>query len=146
MTDGQPAIKKILPTTLIVILAQYHQPPKHNKRGSVINKKTIAVAGFLAVFVPAGTGVREGILGLLFAGSLSSGGILAVMLVSRITIHSQTSLSQGLAHFCGCQTKKHLVLVLQNRETPFSCIPKDIKPMTFVPINSQLEKQCTHLV
>ena len=63
------------------------------------------VAGFLVVFVPAGTGVREGVLGLLFAGSLSSGGILAVVLVSRITIHSQTSLSQELAHFCGCQTK-----------------------------------------
>lgn len=44
------------------------------------------VAGFLVVFVPAGTGVREGVLGLLFAGSLSSGGILAVVLVSRITM------------------------------------------------------------
>lgn len=44
------------------------------------------VAGFLVVFVPAGTGVREGVLGLLFSGSLSSGGILAVVLVSRITM------------------------------------------------------------
>lgn len=44
------------------------------------------VAGFLVVFVPAGTGVREGVLGLLFAGSLSSEGILAVVLVSRITM------------------------------------------------------------
>ncbi|MFQ7378709.1 lysylphosphatidylglycerol synthase domain-containing protein [Bifidobacterium pseudocatenulatum] len=44
------------------------------------------VAGFLVVFVPAGTGVREGVLGLLFAGSLSPGGILAVVLVSHITM------------------------------------------------------------
>lgn len=114
MTDGQPAIKKILPTTLIVILAQYHQPPKHNKRGSVINKKTIAAAGFLAVFVPAGTGVREGVLGLLFAGSLSSGGILAVVLVSRITMTFA-----DLA-FAGAGT----LLRMSNKKTPSSCPSK----------------------
>lgn len=54
MTDGQPAIKKILPIPLIVILTQYHQPPKHNKRGSEMNKKTIAAAGFLVVTVLQG--------------------------------------------------------------------------------------------
>ncbi|MCH9275443.1 flippase-like domain-containing protein [Bifidobacterium amazonense] len=44
------------------------------------------VVGFLVVFVPAGTGVRESVLGLFFAGVLSSGGVLAVVLVSRIAM------------------------------------------------------------
>lgn len=44
------------------------------------------VVGFLVVFVPAGTGVRESVLGLFFAGILSSGGVLAVVLVSRIAM------------------------------------------------------------
>lgn len=44
------------------------------------------VAGFLVVFVPAGTGVRESVLGLFFAGALASGGVLAVVLVSRIAM------------------------------------------------------------
>ncbi|MGO5363053.1 lysylphosphatidylglycerol synthase domain-containing protein [Bifidobacterium sp. LCP19S3_H1] len=44
------------------------------------------VAGFLAVVVPAGTGVREWVLGLLLAGMLSNGEVLAVILVSRITM------------------------------------------------------------
>lgn len=44
------------------------------------------VVGFLAVFMPAGTGVREGILSLFFTGVLSSGGVLAVVLVSRIAM------------------------------------------------------------
>ena len=42
--------------------------------------------GFLVVFVPAGTGVRESVLGLFFAGALSSGGVLATVLVSRIAM------------------------------------------------------------
>lgn len=44
------------------------------------------VVGFLVVFVPAGTGVRESVLGLFFSGILSSGGVLAVVLVSRIVM------------------------------------------------------------
>lgn len=44
------------------------------------------VAGFLVVFVPAGTGVRESVLGLFFASALTSGGVLAVVLVSRIAM------------------------------------------------------------
>ena len=44
------------------------------------------VTGFLVVFVPAGTGVRESVLGLFFAGALASGGVLAVVLVSRIAM------------------------------------------------------------
>lgn len=44
------------------------------------------VAGFLVVFVPAGTGVRESILALFFTGVLESGAILAVVLVSRIAM------------------------------------------------------------
>ena len=44
------------------------------------------VVGFIVVFVPAGTGVRESVLGLLFAGTLSTGGILATVLVSRIAM------------------------------------------------------------
>lgn len=44
------------------------------------------VAGFLVVFVPAGTGVRESVLGLFFTGALTSGGVLAVVLVSRIAM------------------------------------------------------------
>lgn len=44
------------------------------------------VAGFLVVFVPAGTGVRESVLGIFFVGILSSGGVLAVVLISRIAM------------------------------------------------------------
>ncbi|BEK83789.1 lysylphosphatidylglycerol synthase transmembrane domain-containing protein [Bifidobacterium adolescentis] len=44
------------------------------------------IVGFLVVFVPAGTGVREGVLGLFFTSTLTSGGVLAVVLVSRIAM------------------------------------------------------------
>lgn len=42
--------------------------------------------GFLVVFVPAGAGVREAALGLVLAGSLSSGGVVAVVLLSRVVL------------------------------------------------------------
>ncbi|WP_219109203.1 lysylphosphatidylglycerol synthase domain-containing protein [Actinomyces sp. 594] len=42
--------------------------------------------GFLIVFVPAGAGVREGVLGLVLAGSLSTGGVVAVVLLSRVVL------------------------------------------------------------
>ena len=42
--------------------------------------------GFLVVFVPAGPGVREGVLGLFFACALTSDGVLATVLVSRIAM------------------------------------------------------------
>ncbi|MDO4899371.1 lysylphosphatidylglycerol synthase domain-containing protein [Actinomyces sp.] len=42
--------------------------------------------GFLIVFVPAGAGVREGVLGLVLAGSLSTGGAVAVVLLSRAVL------------------------------------------------------------
>jgi uncharacterized membrane protein YbhN (UPF0104 family) len=54
------------------------------------------VVGFLVIFVPAGTGVRESILGLFFAGVLSSGGILATVLVSRIAMTIADLLVAGL--------------------------------------------------
>lgn len=41
------------------------------------------VIGFLAVFAPAGTGVREGILVLLFSGSVPTAAVLGIALVSR---------------------------------------------------------------
>jgi uncharacterized membrane protein YbhN (UPF0104 family) len=42
------------------------------------------VIGFLAVFAPAGAGVREGILVALFAGSVGTATVLGVALVSRV--------------------------------------------------------------
>lgn len=42
------------------------------------------VIGFLAIFAPAGAGVREGILVLLFAGSVPAATVLGVALVSRV--------------------------------------------------------------
>lgn len=42
--------------------------------------------GFLIVFVPAGAGVREAVLALVFAGSLTRGGIVAVVLLSRVVL------------------------------------------------------------
>ena len=42
--------------------------------------------GFIVVFVPVGTGVRESVLGIVFAGMLSTGGVLATVLVSRIAM------------------------------------------------------------
>lgn len=54
------------------------------------------VVGFLVVFVPAGTGVRESVLSLFFAGILSSGGVLAVVLVSRIAMTIADLLFAGI--------------------------------------------------
>jgi len=42
--------------------------------------------GFLIVFVPAGAGVREGVLGLVLAGALTTGGVVAVVLLSRAVL------------------------------------------------------------
>lgn len=42
------------------------------------------LAGFLAVFAPAGAGVREGVLVLLFAGTFGTATIFGIALVSRI--------------------------------------------------------------
>lgn len=42
--------------------------------------------GFLVVVVPAGAGVREAVLGLVLAGTLSSGGVVAVVLASRLAL------------------------------------------------------------
>lgn len=42
--------------------------------------------GFLIVFVPAGAGVREAVLGLVLAGSLTTGGVVAVVLLSRVVL------------------------------------------------------------
>jgi hypothetical protein len=42
------------------------------------------VVGFLAVFAPAGAGVREGILVLLFAATFTAPAVLGVALVSRM--------------------------------------------------------------
>lgn len=42
--------------------------------------------GFLAVVVPAGVGVREGVLGLVLAGSLGGGGVVVTVLLSRVLL------------------------------------------------------------
>ncbi|MEE8758964.1 MAG: lysylphosphatidylglycerol synthase domain-containing protein [Bifidobacterium sp.] len=55
------------------------------------------VVGFIVVFVPAGTGVRESVLGLFFAGLLSTGGVLGTVLVSRIAMTFADLLFAGIA-------------------------------------------------
>ncbi|WP_282825233.1 lysylphosphatidylglycerol synthase domain-containing protein [Gulosibacter sediminis] len=40
--------------------------------------------GFLVIVAPAGIGIREGVLGLLLAGQLTSGAVVALVLLSRI--------------------------------------------------------------
>lgn len=42
--------------------------------------------GFLVIFVPAGAGVREAVLALVFAGTLPRGGVIAVVLLSRVVL------------------------------------------------------------
>lgn len=42
--------------------------------------------GFLVVVVPAGVGVREGVLGLVLSGSLAGGGVVVTVLVSRVML------------------------------------------------------------
>lgn len=42
--------------------------------------------GFLVVLVPAGAGVREAVLALVLAGSLSGGGVVVVVLLSRVVL------------------------------------------------------------
>jgi uncharacterized membrane protein YbhN (UPF0104 family) len=44
------------------------------------------VVGFLVVVVPAGAGVRETILAIMLGASLSTGGVLAVVLLSRVVL------------------------------------------------------------
>lgn len=65
------------------------------------------VAGFLVVFVPAGTGVRESILGLFFASALTSGGVLAVVLVSRIAMTFADLLFAALGAILKMRDRKH---------------------------------------
>ncbi len=52
--------------------------------------------GFLAIFVPAGAGVREAILAIVLGGSLGAGGVIAVVLLSR-AILTIADLLLGLA-------------------------------------------------
>lgn len=54
------------------------------------------VIGFLVVIVPAGAGVRETVLALMLAGSLSTGGVLAVVLLSRVVLTLADLLLGGL--------------------------------------------------
>lgn len=44
------------------------------------------VVGFLVVVVPAGAGVRESVLALMLGASLSTGGVLVVVLLSRVVL------------------------------------------------------------
>ena len=44
------------------------------------------VVGFLVIVVPAGAGVRETILAIMLGVSLSTGGVLAVVLLSRVVL------------------------------------------------------------
>jgi hypothetical protein len=44
------------------------------------------VVGFLVVVVPAGLGAREVVLGAVLAGQLSPGGVIAVVLLSRVAL------------------------------------------------------------
>ncbi|CAM3579749.1 lysylphosphatidylglycerol synthase domain-containing protein [Occultella aeris] len=44
------------------------------------------VVGFLVVFVPAGVGAREVVLGAVLYGQLAPGGVLATVLVSRVLL------------------------------------------------------------
>lgn len=64
------------------------------------------VVGFLVVFVPAGTGVRESVLGLFFAGVLSTGAVLAVVLVSRIAMTLADLLFAGAGALLSAHAKR----------------------------------------
>ncbi|MEP7368019.1 MAG: lysylphosphatidylglycerol synthase domain-containing protein [Dermatophilaceae bacterium] len=44
------------------------------------------VVGFMVVFVPAGLGAREAVLVATLVGEVESGGVLAVVLISRLTL------------------------------------------------------------
>ena len=54
------------------------------------------VVGFLVVVVPAGAGVRETILAIMLGASLSTGGVLAVVLLSRVVLTLADLLLGGL--------------------------------------------------
>lgn len=64
------------------------------------------VVGFLVVFVPAGTGVRESVLGLFFVGVLSTGAVLAVVLVSRIAMTLADLLFAGAGALLSAHAKR----------------------------------------
>ena len=57
-------------------------------------------------FVPAGTGVRESVLGLFFAGVLSTGAVLAVVLVSRIAMTLADLLFAGAGALLSAHAKR----------------------------------------
>lgn len=51
--------------------------------------------GFLVIFVPAGAGVREAVLAIVLAGALSRGGVVAVVLLSRVVLTAADLLMGG---------------------------------------------------
>ena len=52
--------------------------------------------GFLAIVVPAGAGVREVVLGAVLGGALATGGVVTVVLLSRVLL-TAVDLAAGLA-------------------------------------------------
>ncbi|WP_103063638.1 lysylphosphatidylglycerol synthase domain-containing protein [Actinomyces qiguomingii] len=64
--------------------------------------------GFLIVFVPAGAGVREGVLALVLAGSLTTGGVVAVVLLSRAVL-TIADLAMGSAGIIAARRERRAV-------------------------------------
>ena len=56
------------------------------------------LVGFVLVFLPAGVGAREVVLAAALAPALGTGGVLVVVLLSRVLVTAGDLLSAGLAH------------------------------------------------
>lgn len=55
------------------------------------------IVGFVLVFLPAGVGAREGVLALAMAPVLDTGGVLVVVLLSRVLVTAGDLLAAGVA-------------------------------------------------
>lgn len=59
------------------------------------------LVGFVLVFLPAGVGAREGVLGLVLAAALGPGAVVVVVLLSRVLVTLADLLGAGLAALAG---------------------------------------------
>lgn len=82
----------------VLALAVGAEPGMQLLRLSVGGYALAWIVGFVLVFLPAGVGAREVVLALAMAPVLGSGGVLVVVLLSRVLITVGDLLAAALAH------------------------------------------------
>lgn len=82
----------------VLALAVGAEPGMQLARLSVGGYALAWVVGFVLVFLPAGVGAREVVLAMAMAPVLDPGGVLVVVLLSRVLVTAGDLLSAALAH------------------------------------------------